>query len=73
MPVSISHVYNANDSQNDAFGMGWGWRTNFNPLVFPWNTDNRYYVWEDADGTDHYFIADGEGVLRDEDGLELTR
>ena len=33
MPVSISHIYNTNDSMNNDFGMGYGWRTNFNQLV----------------------------------------
>ena len=34
MPVSISHIYNTNDSMNNDFGMGYGWRTNFNQLVY---------------------------------------
>ena len=87
MPVSISHVYNlndvitpsdsnnSNDSAGNTFGMGLGWRTNFNQLLYRWKlngTDQNYYVWEDSDGTDHYFTADSSGVLRDEDGLELT-
>ncbi len=37
------------------------------------NGDNEtYYVWADSDGTEHYFIADENGVYRDEDGLQLT-
>jgi len=87
MPVSVSHVYNlndvitpsdsnnSNDSGGNSFGMGMGWRTNFNQLLYRWQldgTNTEYYVWEDADGTDHYFTGDSSGVLRDEDGLELT-
>ena len=87
MPVSISHVYNANDAfevtndgnnSNDSagnyFGLGTGWRTNFHQRLYQWNGNDliTYYVWEDSDGTDHYFTADNDGVIRDEDGLELT-
>ena len=73
MPVSISHVYNANDKDNDNndFGMGNGWRTNFNQLVYQWELDSDYYVWEDGDGTKHYFLYDSYGTYKDEDGLEL--
>lgn len=72
MPVSISHVYNANDSQNNKFGMGYGWRTNFNQLVYQWIEDSEYYVWEDSDGTKHYFKKVSSGKYEDEDGLEMT-
>ena len=55
MPVAINHVYNANDKSNNDFGMGYGWRSNYNQLVYQWSTDNTYYVWEDEDATRHYF------------------
>ena len=75
MPVTINHVYNANDSQSKDFGMGYGWRTNFNQLVYLWDEDSNYYVWEDGDGTKHYFLKDtseNNYTYKDEDGLELT-
>ena len=72
MPVSISHIYNANDSTNNRFGIGTGWRTNFNQRVYLWSANNYYYVWEDSDGTAHYFLYESSGVYKDEDGLELT-
>lgn len=85
MPVSISHIYNLNDAidpqddtnSNDSantFGMGYGWRTNFNQLLYRWElagVSQAYYIWEDSDGTDHYF-AEKDGLWQDEDGLELT-
>lgn len=76
MPVAISHIYNANDSADNLFGMGNGWRTNYNQRVYYWDhedADEDYYVWEDADGTSHYFRQDGTiaGRYVDEDGLEL--
>jgi RHS repeat-associated protein len=85
MPVSISHIYNANDrspspdednnsddSSGNGFGLGYGWRTNYNQLVYQWSEDSYYYVWEDSDGTDHYFRRVSSGTYKDEDGLELT-
>ena len=34
MPVSISHIYNANDAANNDFGLGNGWRTNYHQRVY---------------------------------------
>ena len=73
MPVSISHVYNTNDSAKNTFGLGYGWRTNFNQSIYQWKYNNTiYYVWEDSDGTKHYFVANADGTYEDEDGLKLT-
>ena len=78
MPVSISHIYNANDSAINNFGLGYGWRTNYNQVLTKFTTqiqgiDVIYYAWEDADGTEHYFYdEDKDGKYLDEDGLDLT-
>ncbi len=72
MPVSITHVYNANDRNNNRFALGYGWRTNFHQRVYQWTANSNYYVWEDADGTKHYFLYDSaSAAYLDEDGLEL--
>ena len=71
MPVSISYIYNANDADNNDFGLGLGWRTNYNQLVYQWSVDGNYYVWEDSDGTRHYFKYSSANTYEDEDGLEL--
>lgn len=71
-PVTITHTYNANDTKENLFGMGYGWRTNFNQRVYNWSQDSSYYIWEDEDGTDHYFKRVSSGTYKDEDGLELT-
>ena len=77
MPVAISHVYNLNDADNNDFGLGNGWRTNYHERTYVWTIDDDYYVWEDEDGTDHYFEKskdkdDGNNVYKDEDDLGLT-
>ena len=72
MPVSINHVYNTNDSADNIFGLGHGWRTNFNQTVGVWSVDESYYFWEDGDGTKHYFKHETGSTYKDEDGLELT-
>jgi len=83
MPISINHVYNMNDvtAGNQAnnsddtggnyFSVGKGWRTNFHQWVYKWSEDRSYYIWEDADGTDHYFKLK-DGVYKDEDNDEYT-
>ena len=58
MPVSIQHIYNSNDKTDNRFGLGYGWRTNYNQLVYQWSEDSTYYVWEDSDGTRQYFKYD---------------
>ena len=71
---------NSNDSGGNTFHLGYGWRTNYHQLVYEWEmTDPHtaiplgiYYVYEDADGTDHYFYENGDGEYVDEDGLGLT-
>ena len=74
MPAAIKHVYNANDKDNNAFGMGYGWRSSYNQLVYPFAADSSYYVWEDEDGTRHYFKNKSSGTYEDEinQGLTLT-
>ena len=71
MPVSIDLVYNASDKGSNNFGVGNGWRTNYHQRVYqPSGTD--YYVWEDADGTRHYFnYSSADGFYHDEDNLDL--
>ena len=71
-PVTITHTYNANDTKENLFGMGYGWRTNFNQRVYNWSQDSSYYIWEDEDGTEHYFKKVSSGKYEDEDNLDLT-
>ena len=72
MPVSINAVYNANDKGNKAYGLGYGWRTNYNQRVEQITLGGTtYYRWEDEDGTRHYFMKKSAGLYVDE--LEPTR
>ena len=74
MPVTIKHVYSANDKRGNYFGFGRNWRTNYNQLVYKWSEDTNYYIWEDQDGTNHYFNYDSPGTYKDEtqNSLVLT-
>ncbi len=69
--VAISHIYNANDTADNLFGMGYGWRTNYNQRVYWVGGLGNYYAWEDGDGTEHYFYQE-DGVYKDEDSMGLT-
>ena len=74
MPVSISHIYNADDNNKNVYGMGYGWKTNFNQTVAK-STDptDQHYYWIDGDGTRHYFFRKSPtDPYMDEDGLGLT-
>ena len=71
MPVSIDLVYNASDKDSNSYGVGNGWRTNYHQRVYPFGSD--YYVWEDADGTRHYFRCNAtKDAYYDEDNLNLV-
>ena len=74
MPVAINHIYNANDKGSNDFGMGYGWRSNYNQLVYQWSENSDYFVWEDEDATRHYFKHKSDGTYEDEvnTGLILT-
>ncbi|MBE6990005.1 MAG: hypothetical protein E7426_04585, partial [Ruminococcaceae bacterium] len=72
IPVAIRHIYNANDKDNNRFGLGYGWRTNYNQLVYQWTQDTSYYIWEDEDGTRHYFKYKSSGTYEDESGNGLV-
>ncbi len=67
MPISVSHVYNVNDSQDRQdedfeadIGYGYGWRLNYSQSIEAVSLPNRtetatYYMFIDGDGTRHYY------------------
>ncbi|WP_163537248.1 DNRLRE domain-containing protein [Gracilibacillus sp. YIM 98692] len=73
MPVSINHVYNSND-RNDDIGYGPGFRLNLSQKVVPKDIDGTsYYLFTDEDGTVHYFEeTDDTNTYEDDAGLNLT-
>ena len=74
MPVSVSHVYNSCESENDS-RMGKGWRLNVMQKLEATGAYEGYpYVYTDGDGTKHYFYRDSKdgNKLKDEDGLGFT-
>ena len=51
--------------------MGYGWKLSVQETVIPVTIgDELYYVYNDSDGTEHYFAL-VDGTYRDEDGLGL--
>lgn len=90
MPVSIDFVYNMNDKRTvenenvkagGQFALGNGWRTVYNQRVYHFSPGSGvgtgstdYYIWEDEDGTRHYFYNTDSSLTtyKDESGIDLT-
>lgn len=74
MPVSVTHYYNSVLSGANNYKCGYGWKTSAHQKVtllnIPFNNSN-YFVWEDEDGTEHFFAATGSQPYKDEEGLDL--
>ncbi|MDE5983928.1 MAG: hypothetical protein K2H13_01565, partial [Eubacterium sp.] len=86
MPVTIEHIYNSCNSDkmytNIYPSTGWGWKLNIQQTIrlskdYGLSAESQKiypYVYEDGDGTEHYFYKKTEnGVAKyyDEDGLGL--
>ncbi|MBR3388723.1 MAG: hypothetical protein IKG84_10975, partial [Bacteroidales bacterium] len=74
MPVSVTHVYNSCDSSVDAFGCGYGWRTNFHQTLHKEYLDEKVqYVLTDGDGTEHWFKGNSDASTKfyDQSGLSM--
>ncbi len=90
MPVSLSLVYNGSQGANSInlpSTVGLGWRLNIQNkilIISPTSNENDLntklynagyrFIYDDEDGTTHYFKedADSNGVYKDEDGLGIT-
>lgn len=88
MPVSLSLVYNGYQAGSNIdlpSTVGFGWRLNIQAKILfinPTGNTNDLrtklynagyrFLYDDADGTTHYFKETGSGVYQDEDGLGLT-
>ena len=72
MPVSVSHVYNSCRCLSDEFGCGLGWRLSLNQtLRHETILSTSYYIWQDGDGTDHFFKISGSQPYSDCEGMQL--
>ena len=74
MPVSVTHVYNSCDMDQDPFGCGYGWRTNYHQTLHKeYLDDKEYYVYTDGDGTEHWFkpVNSLARKFKDESGLSM--
>lgn len=59
-PVSVSHYYNSCLSTANAYGCGFGWKTDAHQKVTMLTlNDHNYLIWEDGDGTEHFFDWSG--------------
>ena len=60
MPVSLSHIYNSCLSDEDAAYCGLGWRLSLSQSLRKETIVSQdYYIWQDGDGTEHYFEVSG--------------
>lgn len=70
-PLNVVAYYNGNYKARDR-GVGYGWNLNINQYV-NWRAGSQFddgkkrLMYEDADGTQHYYKDDGKGVYKDED------
>ena len=78
MPVSVERVYNGYMAGVSYPAtkphVGHGWKLNIQQTVSKTSLDKFPYVYEDGDGTQHYFYkktANGKTQYLDEDGLKL--
>lgn len=88
MPVSLSLVYNGYQAGSNIdlpSTVGFGWRLNIQAKILIINSTGNTndlntklynagyrFLYDDADGTTHYFKETDSGVYQDEDGLGLT-
>ncbi len=71
-PVSVNHYYNSCLSTKNDYGCGFGWKTDAHQKITGRTHNNRnYYVWEDGDGTEHFFEVTGSQPYKDAEGMEL--
>ncbi len=71
-PVSVNHYYNSCLSTANAYNCGFGWKTDAHQKVTALTLNNKkYLVWEDGDGTEHFFDWSGSQPFKDVEGMEL--
>ncbi|HIQ84145.1 MAG TPA: DNRLRE domain-containing protein, partial [Candidatus Pullichristensenella stercorigallinarum] len=72
MPVSVSHYYNSCTSNANDHACGKGWKTSAHQKITKESLNGTdYFVWEDGDGTEHYFAETGSQPYKDQEGMDL--
>ena len=72
MPVCVSHIYNSCLSDDNSAYCGLGWRLSLNQnLRKETILSQEYYIWQDSDGTEHYFEKTGDAPYSDSEGMQL--
>ena len=72
MPVSVSHIYNSCLSDENAAHCGLGWRLSVNhSLREETIVGKNFYIWQDGDGTEHYFEKTSKQPYADSEGMQL--
>ncbi len=72
MPVSVSHYYNSCASNANDYACGKGWKTSAHQKITKESLNGTdYFVWEDGDGTEHYFAETGSQPYKDQEGMDL--
>lgn len=73
LPLSISHIYRSEFSEdtaaNDTYGHGWILSANQKLKLV--NQQDVKAVYRDAQGRQHYFIENSDGTITDDAGMEL--
>ena len=71
-PVSVNHYYNSCRATSNSCNCGYGWKTDAHQKVTGRIVNNtNYYVWEDGDGTEHFFEVTGTQPYSDAEGMDL--
>ena len=72
MPVSVNHYYNSCRSDVNGYHCGFGWKTDAHQKITAQTlNDTNYFVWEDGDGTEHYFPVSGSQPYKDVEGMDM--
>ena len=86
MPFEISHIYNSafsnqfftassdiNTKNYNNMRVGKGWKLNIQETIVEKTISGKnHLIYNDSDGTEHYFPLDSGSTYKDEDGLKLT-
>lgn len=60
MPMSVTHYYNSHPSDKNSCNCDFGWKIDTHQkMTTRTRNSNNYCVWENGNGTEHYFLTSG--------------